>query len=88
MSTRKLLLRFAKPYPGLIFLTIILGFSGALFNGVGTALIVPVILKIVGQEVDFSSAPPILKAITYPFDNMSENNRLWLMAGVIILIIF
>ncbi|PMB05300.1 ABC transporter ATP-binding protein, partial [Fischerella thermalis CCMEE 5196] len=66
----------------------ILGFSGALFNGVGTALIVPVILKIVGQEVDFSSAPPILKAITYPFDNMSENNRLWLMAGVIILIIF
>jgi subfamily B ATP-binding cassette protein MsbA len=88
MSTRKLLLRFAKPYPGLIFLTIILGFSGALFNGVGTALIVPVILKIVGQEVDFSSAPPILKAITSPFDNMSENNRLWLMAGVIILIIF
>ncbi|MBF2069558.1 ATP-binding cassette domain-containing protein [Fischerella thermalis] len=88
MSTRKLLLRFAKPYPGLIFLTIMLGFSGALFNGVGTALIVPVILKIVGQEVDFSSAPPILKAITYPFDNMSENNRLWLMAGVIILIIF
>ncbi|BCX06853.1 MAG: HlyB/MsbA family ABC transporter [Fischerella sp.] len=88
MSTRKLLLRFAKPYPGLIFLTIILGFSGALFNGVGTALIVPVILKIVGQEVDFSSAPPILKVITYPFDNMSENNRLWLMAGVIILIIF
>jgi subfamily B ATP-binding cassette protein MsbA len=88
MSTRKLLLRFAKPYPGLIFLTIILGFSGALFNGVGTALIVPVILKIVGQEVDFSSAPPILKAITSPFDSMSENNRLWLMTGVIILIIF
>ncbi|BAZ68723.1 MAG: ABC transporter ATP-binding protein/permease [Pelatocladus maniniholoensis HA4357-MV3] len=88
MSTRKLLLRFAKPYPGLIFLTIVLGFSGALFNGVGTALIVPVILKIVGQEVDFSSAPPILKAIIAPFENMSENNRLWLMSGAIILIIF
>ncbi|MFB2768866.1 ATP-binding cassette domain-containing protein [Pelatocladus sp. BLCC-F211] len=88
MSTRKLLFRFAKPYPGLIVLTIVLGFSGALFNGVGTALIVPVILKIVGQEVDLSSAPPILRAITSPFDNMSENNRLWLMSGAIILIIF
>ncbi len=88
MSTRKLLLRFAKPYPGLIFLTIVLGFSGALFNGVGTALIVPVILKIVGQEVDLSNAPPILKAITFPFDTISEDNRLWLMSGTIILIIF
>ncbi|MCP6762692.1 MAG: ABC transporter ATP-binding protein/permease [Fischerella sp. CENA71] len=87
MSTRKLLVRFAKPYPGLIFFTIVLGFSGALFNGVGTALIVPVILKIVGQEVDLSSAPPILKAITSPFDHISDNNRLWLMSGAIILII-
>ncbi len=59
MSTRKLLLRFAKPYPGLILLTILLGFSGALFNGVSTALIVPVVLRIVGQEVDLNSAPPI-----------------------------
>ncbi|TBR60583.1 ABC transporter ATP-binding protein [Westiellopsis prolifica IICB1] len=88
MSTQKLLLRFAKPYPGLIFLTIVLGFSGALFNGVGTTLIVPIILKIVGQEVDLSNAPPILKAIISPFDKMSDNNRLWLMSGAIILIIF
>lgn len=84
MYTNKLLLKFAKPYPGLIILTIVLGFSGALFNGVGTALIVPVILKIVGQEVDLKGAPPILKAILSPFDNLPENNRLWVMAGAII----
>ncbi|MFQ4140666.1 ATP-binding cassette domain-containing protein [Chlorogloeopsis sp. ULAP02] len=88
MLNKKLLFRFAKPYPGLIFITIILGFSGALFNGVGTALIVPVILKIVGQEVDLSSAPPILKAIMSPFEQLPENNRLWVMAGAIILTIF
>jgi len=87
MYTNKLLLKFAKPYPGLIILTIVLGFSGALFNGVGTALIVPVILKIVGQEVDLKGAPPILKAILSPFDNLPENNRLWVMAGAIILTI-
>jgi subfamily B ATP-binding cassette protein MsbA len=66
MSKNNLLIKFAKPYPGWIILTIILGFSGALFNGIGTALIVPVILKIVGQEVDLTSAPGILKVIMYP----------------------
>lgn len=84
MSTSKLLLRFAKPYPGLILLTIILGFSGALFNGVSTALIVPVVLRIVGQEVDLSGAPAIIKKIMYPFDNISEDYRLLMMAGAII----
>ncbi|BAZ30552.1 ABC transporter-related protein [Cylindrospermum sp. NIES-4074] len=88
MSTRKLLLRFAKPYPGLVLLTILLGFSGALFNGVSTALIVPVILKIVGQEVDLSSAPPILKAMMSPFDNVSENYRIVVMSAAIIFTIF
>ncbi|MEH1888722.1 MAG: ATP-binding cassette domain-containing protein [Nostoc sp.] len=84
MSTRKLLRRFAKPYPGLILLTILLGFSGALFNGISTALIVPVVLKIVGQEVDLSSAPPILKKLISPFDHTPEPYRIAVMAGAII----
>ena len=84
MSTGKLVLRFAKPYPGLIFLTILFGFSGALFNGVSTALIVPVILKIVGQAVDLTKAPGILKAIMSPFDSIPENYRIVVMAGAII----
>ncbi|MHC5595386.1 MAG: ABC transporter ATP-binding protein [Nostoc sp.] len=84
MSTRKLLLRFARPYPGLILLTILLGFSGALFNGISTALIVPVVLKIVGQEIDLSSAPKILKNMISPFDKAPENYRILVMAGAII----
>lgn len=84
MSTRKLVLRFAKPYPGLILLTILLGFSGALFNGISTALIVPVVLKIVGQGVDLSGAPPILKRLISPFDNTPEPYRIVVMAGAII----
>ena len=88
MSTRKLLWKFAKPYPVWIILTIILGFSGALFNGVSTALIVPVILRIVGQEVDLKGAPSVLKAIISPFDSLPENYRLGLMAGTILFTIF
>ncbi len=88
MSNIKLLLRFAKPYPALIIIAIFLGFSGAFFNGIGTALIVPVILKIVGQEVNLSSAPPVLKVIMHSFENLPENYSLLIMAGAIILIIF
>lgn len=84
MSTSKLLLKFAKPYPGWIILTMVLGFSGALFNGVSTALIVPVILKIVGQPVDLTGAPQILKAVIFPFDNLPANYRILLMAVAII----
>ncbi|WP_066426413.1 ABC transporter ATP-binding protein [Anabaena sp. 4-3] len=84
MSTRSLLLKFAKPYPGLVMLTILLGFSGALFNGVSTALIVPVILRIVGQSVDLKGSPALLQAIMTPFDQVPENYRIGVMAGAII----
>ena len=87
MSTNKLLIRFAKPYPGWIIITILLGFSGALFNGVGTTLIVPVILRIVGQKIELGNAPPIIKAIFSPFESFPEEYRLGLMAGIILLTI-
>jgi subfamily B ATP-binding cassette protein MsbA len=78
------LLRFAKPYPLLIIFTILLGFSGALFNGVSTALIVPVILKIVGQDIDLKGAPPILTMMLAPFDQVAEVYRIGVMSGAII----
>ncbi|MEH2373207.1 ATP-binding cassette domain-containing protein [Nostoc sp.] len=84
MSNNKLLVKFAKPYPARIFFTILFGFSSALFNGVGTTLIVPVILQIVGQPVDLTGAPPIIKAIVSPFDQIPQSYRLAVMAGSII----
>ncbi|NET73676.1 MAG: ATP-binding cassette domain-containing protein [Sphaerospermopsis sp. SIO1G2] len=87
MFKKNILLRFARPYPGLILITILLGFSGALFNGVSTALIVPVILKIIGQEVNLKGGPGILQFIISPFDNLPETYRAGAMAGAILGII-
>ncbi|MDF5737323.1 MULTISPECIES: ATP-binding cassette domain-containing protein [unclassified Nostoc] len=84
MSNSKLLVKFAKPYPARIFFTILFGFSSALFNGVGTTLIVPVILQIVGQPVNLTGAPSIIKAIVSPFEKVPESYRLAVMAGSII----
>ncbi|TVP61832.1 MAG: ABC transporter ATP-binding protein [Nodularia sp. (in: Bacteria)] len=88
MSTLNQLVKFTKPYPGRICLTIFLGFSGALFNGISTTMIVPIVLKIVGQEIDLTNAPTIIRAILSPFDNFPESYQMAMMAASIIVIIF
>lgn len=49
----KLLFKLAARYPGWGLLTIILGLWGGVFNGVGTALIAPIILYF-GDRVRFT----------------------------------
>ena len=51
MKPNQLVIQFASRYPKLIGLTVVLGFSGAVFNGVSTALIIPVIFGFLGQEI-------------------------------------
>jgi ATP-binding cassette, subfamily B, bacterial MsbA len=87
MLPEKDLIKFAKPYPGRVFLTFLLGFSGALFNGVGTTLIVPVVLRIIGLDVAFDNAPDVLKVVMQPFDQVPEEFRTLVMASAIILTI-
>ncbi|MCZ0900659.1 ABC transporter ATP-binding protein, partial [Microcoleus sp. HI-ES] len=88
MSANKLLLKFARRYPGRIFLTVMLGFSGALFNGISTTLIVPVLLSFLDEAIELRGAPPLIKTLMYPFEGMPGNQRLMLMTGAIVLAIF
>ncbi len=87
MSTTSILLKFAKPYPFRIFVTLLLSISGALFNGIGTTLIVPVILAIVGQNLNSQESPAILKLIITPFEQVPDNYRIGVMAAAVVLII-
>ncbi|TAF56345.1 MAG: ABC transporter ATP-binding protein [Oscillatoriales cyanobacterium] len=87
MSANKLLLKFARRYPGRIFLTVLLGFSGALFNGISTTLIVPVLLSFLEEAIELRGAPPLIKTLMYPFEGLPENQRLMLMTAAIVLAI-
>lgn len=84
-SDFQLLLDSIKPYPVRLVLTLILGFSSAIFSGVSTTLIVPVILTFLGQDMQFQDGPPVIRALLKPFEGFSEEYRLFLMAGAIIL---
>ncbi len=87
VSSQKFIFKYLRKYPLRLFFNIILGFSGAIFNGINTALIIPVILQIIGQEVQLKGAPPVLRAILSPFDSIPEEYRLVIMLGAIILTI-
>jgi subfamily B ATP-binding cassette protein MsbA len=82
--SNKLLLRLALRYPVWIVVNILLGFSGALFNGVSTALIVPVFMSLLGQELILQTGPPIIRKLLTPFEELPAHQRLVAMAGVII----
>jgi ATP-binding cassette, subfamily B, bacterial MsbA len=90
MHSRQLLIKSMFRYPILVFLTILMGFSGALFNGISTILIVPILLELLGQSADLiNKLPDILKQFLVLFDGVPGPYRLAAMAvsvvGLIIL---
>ncbi|ESA32825.1 abc transporter atp-binding protein [Leptolyngbya sp. Heron Island J] len=88
MSSTRLLFQSVLRYPVLLFFTILLGFSGALFNGVSTLLILPILLELLGQSAEYAdSLPPILQQFISVFDGLPENARLPAMAASVVAVI-
>lgn len=87
MSPNRLLLRIAQRYPMWIALTVVLGLAGAIFNGVSTALIVPVLLSFLAQGVAVAGMPPMIQHLLAPFDRLPDEWRLLAMAGAIVLLL-
>ncbi len=85
MTFKELTIQFIKDNPILITLSIILGFSGAIFNTVGTALIIPLLLVFVGQsQMLLEGGPPILQKTISLFDTFPENTRFFAMFGAVL----
>ncbi|HEY9880937.1 MAG TPA: ABC transporter ATP-binding protein [Leptolyngbyaceae cyanobacterium] len=89
MFRQKLLLSFAKQHLKWVILSIILGLSGAIFNGIGTTLIVPAVLQIIDSNSIQSNfdLPPVVQNLVSPFLRAPENYRAGIMLGAIIVAI-
>ena len=87
MSPNRLLLQFALRHPIWIGLTIALGFSGALFNGISTMLIIPVVLGLLGEEVNLKGAPPLLQKVFSSFGHAGDSRFLWMMGFILLAIL-
>jgi ATP-binding cassette, subfamily B, bacterial MsbA len=87
MSSNRLLFKFAARYPVLIAQTIAFDISGAFFNGVGTTLIVPLLLVFLGHPLELPGAPPILRSILSSFDQVSPEYKVPLITTTVLLAI-
>lgn len=88
MSPNKLLLKVALQSPYLFIGTILLGFSGAVFNSVSVTLIVPLILSLLGQDTTMMGGmPPVIQQAMGFADNIAGNYRVAILTGVVFLAI-
>ena len=87
MSSGKILFSLSRQYPKLFTLSVVLGFSGAVFNGIGTTLIIPVLLGFLGQPMTMKGAPPMLRGLLAPFQQGAGEYNLALMTGAILALI-
>ncbi len=87
MSKSKFLWNLARRYPVLAFFSILLGFSGALFGGIGTTLLVPVVLRFLEQDALLKGGPPILEAMLSPFRGLPDEYQATVMAIAVIAIL-
>ena len=88
MHSRQLLLKSLIKYPVLLALSFLLGFSGALFNGVSTVLIVPILLELLGQNTEFAeSLPDVLQRLLGLFDGVPEQYRLVALSAAVVSLI-
>lgn len=71
-----------------VLLSILLGFSGAIFNGVGMTLVIPIIISFLGLEtINSADMPPLLRSIFSVFDGVPEQYRVVAMLGTVFLTI-
>lgn len=88
MNANRLLFRLCQKSSGLMLLSVVLGFSGALFNGIGITLIIPLVLSFLGLSiVESGNLPPILNSLFSLFDGIPESYRGAAMLGVVIITI-
>jgi subfamily B ATP-binding cassette protein MsbA len=88
MTPNRLLLKFALRHRFLVILTILSGFSGAVFNGISTALIVPLLLGFLGQDNQIlQKGPAFLQKIFAFFDRFPGDWQYIAMLGAVLLAI-
>jgi ATP-binding cassette, subfamily B, bacterial MsbA len=87
MTANRLLLKFAARSPQLIFWTTVLGFSGALFNGISTALVAPVILGYLDPGARAQVLPGPLRKLVDLTGVQGDQQFLVLMGFVLLAIV-
>lgn len=83
LRKRKFLLNIALRQKWKIIFSIFIGVSSSFFNGVSTALIAPVIMTVMGQDIS-EKMPRVLTILLDPFQSFPDQYRILLMSAFIL----
>ncbi|MEO1622914.1 MAG: ABC transporter transmembrane domain-containing protein, partial [Cyanobacteria bacterium J06632_3] len=85
ITANKLLIQLIFRHPLAVISSTLLGSAGAIFNGIGTILIVPILLAILNVDIAFKkSLPPVLNNLFQFFDTIEEGYRLPAMIASVV----
>ena len=89
MSSNQFLWKVAKEKPSLIIATLVLTLSSAIFNGIGTALLIPILVVFLsdGEDYTLPENPPFLHKIFAVFDFFDGPQKLMVMLAAVVVII-
>ena len=89
MSANKFLFKIAREQPLFIIASIVLSLSSAIFNGIGAALLIPILVVFLGDGDlnQLPTKPPILHQIFALFAGFEAEQKLILMMGLVIVAI-
>ncbi|MDJ0742594.1 MAG: ABC transporter ATP-binding protein [Xenococcaceae cyanobacterium MO_167.B27] len=90
MISKKFFLKIALERPWFIVGTLVFNWSGAIFNGLGAAILIPFLVVLFGADQDNIIPPdqPILKRLFSLFDGFEGEQKILVMLSSIVLVIF
>ncbi|MCU0533019.1 MAG: ABC transporter transmembrane domain-containing protein [Hydrococcus sp. Prado102] len=85
MTSWKFLFQYARRFPLLIASAFVLSFVCAIFNGIGTALLVPLLFSgLSGMPANLEQAPPIINKMMSLFEGVPDETKSLLIFGIIL----
>ena len=89
MISRKFLVKIAFERPWLLLGTFLFSWSGAIFNGLGAAILIPFLVVLLGEGQDniIPTDQPIIKSLFSLFDRFEGEQKIFAMLLCIILVL-
>jgi subfamily B ATP-binding cassette protein MsbA len=85
MTPNQVLLKYTLKHWILVVSSIVIGFASTIFNGVGTILVIPLLISFINPENDLlKNAPQIIKKMLSVFEVFPADTRFfWMFAAVL-----
>jgi ATP-binding cassette, subfamily B, bacterial MsbA len=89
MAPNQILLKYTLKHWSLVVASVVMGFMSTIFNGVGTVLVIPLLISFINPSNSLlNNAPPIIKKLLSVFEVFPPDTRFaWMFATVLVVLV-